>query len=151
MIYRRATHLDIQKIIELGQEYYDSIDDILYSYNKEYVATVLNEYLNIKECIILLAINDDAELVGIFWGVALPVLPWTPTVSAIDILFFVKDRYRGTRVANRLIKMYEDWAKSMSCKETLLGTTSGINTERTIKFYERLGYKFLGSQLSKEI
>lgn len=150
MIYRRATILDIQKIVELGQAYYDSIENIVYEYKPSYVATVLSEYLNLKENLILLAI-DDGELVGILWGMALPVLPWTPTVSAIDILFFIKEPYRGTRISNRLIKMYEEWAKSMNCTEVLLGTSSGINMDRTIRFYERLGYTQFGTQLNKEL
>lgn len=150
MLLRPATFFDIKNIVSLGRKYYEEIPHITYAYEDDFVAGALCESFTKDYNFFHLAIDGD-EIVGMLWGYAFPALPWTPTLSAVDILFYVKPEYRGTRVAIKLVKAWESWAIEQKCTEVALGTSSGINTARTVRFYERMGFSLVGQQLTKEL
>lgn len=150
MIIRRLTTWDIPQIINMSHKYHETVEHMPYEFDAVYVAACLNSYLNKPESGFFVAV-EDGNIVGFLWGLATNVLPWTPTLSAIDVVFYVEKKHRGSRAAIKLIKAYESWAKELGCVEALLSTSSGINTERTLGFYERMGFHGTGTQTAKEL
>lgn len=68
-----------------------------------------------------------------------------------DLGFYVKPEFRGTRVAVRLIKELENWAKDQGVFDIYLGQTTAINMEKTKDFYSRLGYQTVGFNSVKHL
>ena len=62
-------------------------------------------------------------------------------LTASDLMLYVVPEKRGSTIAHRIIKKYEEWAISQNVTEISLGISTGISVERTSKFYEALGYR----------
>lgn len=69
---------------------------------------------------------------------------------AYDRLLFVSPTVRGSVAARMLIRAFEKWATGMGASRILLGITTGVHTERTEKFYNKLGYDTVGVLTMKE-
>lgn len=68
-----------------------------------------------------------------------------------DLGFFVLPEYRGSRVALKLVKLLESWAIEKKADELHLGQTTGLDIDKTKKFYERLGFKTVGFNTVKHL
>jgi len=68
-----------------------------------------------------------------------------------DLGFFVLPEYRGSRVALKLVKLIESWAIEKKADELHLGQTTGLDIDKTKKFYERLGFKTVGFNTVKHL
>ena len=68
-----------------------------------------------------------------------------------DLGFFVLPEYRGSRVALKLVKLLESWAIEKKAEELHLGQTTGLDIDKTKKFYERLGFKTVGFNTVKHL
>ena len=68
-----------------------------------------------------------------------------------DLGFFVLPEYRGSRVALKLVKLLEAWAIEKNANELHLGQTTGLDIDKTKRFYERLGFKTVGFNTVKHL
>lgn len=66
-------------------------------------------------------------------------------------LFHVHREWRGSRAALLLIRAFENWAKEFNVGRAILGVHSGLDAERTGRFFEKLGYQPMGGNFMKEI
>ena len=64
---------------------------------------------------------------------------------------YVLPEYRGTGAATDLIKTFKQWAEIYKADRIQIGTITGIQANRTVKFYEKLGFELVGYVLEKEI
>lgn len=147
---RKATLLDLLAFVPLGESYHGeaqkhgnfplSLDQTLQN-----AATAIMR----EESVILLAFSD-ADPAGFLWG-GCYALPWSDKKLAMDTLLYVKPEHRGTRVSFLLMQAWERWAKESGAVEVQISVASGIHEDKTIQFYERLGYKQIGTQYRKEV
>ena len=49
----------------------------------------------------------------------------------------------------RLVYAFEEWAKEQGASELSLGVSTGVQTEVTVRMYERMGYKMAAYGLIK--
>lgn len=70
---------------------------------------------------------------------------------AYDRLLYVTPSKRGSVAARMLITAFETWARGHGAQRVLLGITTGVQTERTEQFYNKLGYATVGRLTMKEI
>jgi len=70
--------------------------------------------------------------------------------TASDLIVYIDPKYRGGRGFIKLIKAYEEWARSRGAVELVLSVSTGINTQKTGQLYERLGYKLNILRFTKE-
>tara|TARA_X000001036_G_C20582178_1_gene767215 strand:+ start:732 stop:1229 length:498 start_codon:yes stop_codon:yes gene_type:complete len=75
---------------------------------------------------------------------------WCDVKISSDLMVYVIPERRGSTTAMRIIKAYEQWAIGRGCQEINLGISSGINVERTSKFYYRLDYHPTALKFTKE-
>ena len=94
--------------------------------------------------------DSGDEITGIMVGVVAPYL-CGPEVYACDLILYVKPENRGTPAALSLVKEFETWAKEMGAVEVMLGTSTGIDSEKTACLYERLGYSLVSKGFSKGV
>lgn len=72
-------------------------------------------------------------------------------LNAHELILYVLPEHRGARTAMRLIAGLEDAAKRGGARYLQVGVTTGMQEDRTIKLYERLGYEKFGGGLRKEL
>ncbi|QXP44069.1 acyl-CoA N-acyltransferase [Stappia phage SI01] len=71
--------------------------------------------------------------------------------EAYEYTLYVSIPWRGSTLAPRLIKAFEDRARSLGARRVFAGTTTGNNEDRTIALYERMGYMRLSPPLRKDL
>ncbi|QWY83426.1 N-acetyltransferase protein [Rhizobium phage RHph_X3_9] len=71
--------------------------------------------------------------------------------DAYEQLLWIGAPYRGTALAPRLIKAFEAKARSLGAVNLYAGASTGMNEERTIQLYERLGYTRLTAPVRKKL
>lgn len=62
-------------------------------------------------------------------------------VYANEQLMYVHPDYRGGSTAFKLILSFVNAAEDAKCKYCAAGASSGINDERVLKLYQRIGFK----------
>ena len=68
-----------------------------------------------------------------------------------DMGIYILPSHRGGSTALRLIKAFEDIATEKGTKKIFLGISTGIEAERTVKLYEKLGYKMFSYCMVKNV
>lgn len=64
---------------------------------------------------------------------------------ASELALFVEPDARGAMLAARLVSRFVVWAEDEGAKLTLAGASTGVEPERTAKFYERFGFARSGT------
>tara|TARA_Y100000401_G_scaffold40762_1_gene31007 strand:+ start:417 stop:866 length:450 start_codon:yes stop_codon:yes gene_type:complete len=94
--------------------------------------------------------EQDGVINGIWAGMVIPV--WFAEESKVtDIMFYVDKQKRGTTIALHLLNAAEHWAISKGVKSLSIGLSSGIDTESTVCFLERIGYNNSVVVMEKEL
>lgn len=93
--------------------------------------------------------GEGGEVRGILAGVLMP--QWfTEAAVAQDVLLYVAPQWRGKIGAVRLVNAFVAWARANGAAMIDLGVNTGIETERTGLFFERLGGRLCGKVYSWE-
>lgn len=92
----------------------------------------------------------DCDLRGFMFGIVNQTW-FDPELNAYELLLYILPEYRGTSLAPRLIKQFEQDAKRLNCVHVRAGTSTHVNEERTLRLYERLGYTREANTVSKRI
>lgn len=96
-----------------------------------------------------LALEND-QIVGFISGLVHEYF-FSNRKRVSDLGFFVLPEYRGSRVALKLVKLLEAWAIEKNANELHLGQTTGLDIDKTKRFYERLGFKTVGFNTVKHL
>lgn len=96
-----------------------------------------------------LALEND-QIVGFISGLVHEYF-FSNRKRVSDLGFFVLPEYRGSRVALKLVKLLEAWAIEKNANELHLGQTTGLEIDKTKRFYERLGFKTVGFNTVKHL
>lgn len=148
---REATILDLPKIFEISKEVYNvSVNHRrVYAWNDEKALSSLKLFITSDESTLIIE-----ECNGILKGFIIAELSMPAAgidIIASDVVVFVKPEYQGGITIAKLIKGYETWAKSKGATHIELGVSSGLNHERTLSIYSRLGYRPSSVTYIKEI
>lgn len=76
---------------------------------------------------------------------------YSSRIDAFEQLLYVAAPHRGTMLAPRLIKSFEALAKSRGAANVYAGATTGMDEDRTIELYKRLGYRTTLPAVRKEL
>lgn len=141
MIFRQATIDDSERIFNLvcRMVYGTSIAQPTL---QKIQRIIKNNYL---ECVF------DGDTLAGFIGGHLSETFLNNQKNAYDNGLFVAPEYRGGTIAVRLIKNFETWAKSNGAEYIWLSQSVGHNTEKTLHFFERLGYACQGFTTCKKL
>lgn len=91
----------------------------------------------------------DGEIRGLLWFVVGDFVPWSSDVVAVDQVVYVKPQYRGSFTAAALVRRYTALARELGAAAAYLSTSSGINEEATVGFYQSSGYQPVGRQMMR--
>lgn len=99
---------------------------------------------------IVLVAEDHTGLVGMMAGFALENF-FGRAINASELVLYVTPALRGSRVALRLVKAFEQWAGEMGAETVEVGVSTEVHVERTVEFYQRLGFEPTGVRLLKRV
>ncbi len=143
MIIRPAREGDADAVIELGKRMHEESAYAFLPYDLKKVRALFNSYIADPEKQCGLVAEEDSKLIGMFGGYLTSYFFCNEKI-ACDLIFFVDEKHRGSSAAPRLIRAFRQWASVHGASEICLGVSTQINTERTGKFYERMGLQHVG-------
>jgi GNAT superfamily N-acetyltransferase len=91
----------------------------------------------------ILAISGEGEVVGVCMGY-LDKTFFGPDLVAHQHIFYVVPEARGGWWAREMMRAFEGWACSAGAKEIWVSQATGIQIERTQRFFEALGFEAVG-------
>lgn len=143
MLIRNLTDIDISEVVTMAYamasespEYQD------FEFSVDKFGDLL-EVVLIDPDKLCLVMEDEGKLVGMMIGVVMPHF-FSGDRLALDLLVYVAPKYRGRCAGRQLLSRYVAWAKGRDVKQIRLGTTTGIEVERTAKLFGRCGFREIG-------
>jgi len=92
----------------------------------------------------------DGKIVGMLGFVVTSHL-WGADLVACDVGFYVAPAHRGGSIAPRLVRAYERAARARGAVEAGLGESSGLDSARTVRLIERMGYSVTSTGATKRL
>lgn len=146
MIIKKATIDDLPVIIEMAKSFHRESDARKYTLTDERIKELIT--LIISTGLGILAVKDG-EAIGMM-GAMLQKNVFFDELMAGDYLIYVKPEYRGTEAAQLLVDYYIQWAKTYGARCIGIDIESGINDERAINFYNKMGFRVTGYHMKLE-
>jgi GNAT superfamily N-acetyltransferase len=146
MIIKKATIDDLPVIIEMAKSFHRESDARKYTLTNERIKELTT--LIISTGLGILAVKDG-EAIGMM-GAMLQKNVFFDELMAGDYLIYVKPEYRGTEAAQLLVDYYIQWAKTYGARCIGIDIESGINDERAINFYNKMGFRVTGYHMKLE-
>lgn len=146
MIIKKATIDDLPVIIEMAKAFHRESDARKYTLTDERIKELTT--LIISTGLGILAVKDG-EAIGMM-GAMLQKNVFFDELMAGDYLIYVKPEYRGTEAAQLLVDYYIQWAKTYGARCIGIDIESGINDERAINFYNKMGFRVTGYHMKLE-
>lgn len=145
---RAATHTDVPDLIELGAMMHAEsprFRRLMFRPDKlEAMARPLMD-----NGIVLLA-EDRGRVVGMAIGAVIEQF-FTDAKLAVDLAVYVVPSHRGGPWFVKLIKAFEAKAVELGAAEITLGISTGLQTERTARLYEKMGYRRSSVGMVKDV
>ena len=143
---RTATHEDIPQILDLGHSLHlESIYSSMPFDERKVEALILGL---IDGNGVVFVSDVSGEITGGIAG-GITEFWFCNERVAFDYSFFIHPDHRGGMTAIRLMTAFFEWARLRQAKEVHMGITTGINTEATSRFYEKMGMTKVGPLFKK--
>jgi len=148
---RKATHNDVQALLVMGHAMHaESPRFAPLDYSEGKVRRLIFRLLEVPRAGGILVAEAEGKMVGMmaffvaehFFG---------GDMFASDMVFYVAPEHRGGSAFFRLLAAFEAWATDLGAKELVLGTSTGVNHERTVKALEHVGYVQFSTGLLKKV
>ena len=143
---RPANKSDIPAMVELGAMHVASCSYKDFAYDRAKTAKALSDLMD-KHGFAVVA-EQDGKIVGGMVGDVVEM--WFSTTRlGIEHIIFIHPKYRGPRMAVRLIAAWEKWCKIQKCEYIQASVTSGHFGAANL--YARLGFEYVGPNFRKRI
>ena len=143
MKVRKATTGDLDVLVGMGER---MLEESLISYpavERDRVA-----YCLVQDEIAFFIAESDIPSGFMVCLIASPV--FSTIRFAFHHAFYVVPKKRGSKAAFLLVRAYEKWALSNNARYTEISVDTGLFPERTGRFYQKMGYTFMGGKYIKE-
>ncbi|MBT7542385.1 MAG: GNAT family N-acetyltransferase [Gammaproteobacteria bacterium] len=148
MVIRKADTDDLPSLIRLGREMHQEAPTFnTLDFDEQTLVALFNSPGMVEYGACFIA-EDKGETIGMFCGLVIPHF-FGHSLMANDLCLFVTKSRRGGTAAYRLIKTFESWAIAKGAVSLRFGISTNVEPERTLKLYEKLGYKLEGYQVNK--
>ena len=148
--YRLAYHTDIENVIDCGARFikeHHSFRDL--DYDRGEVGEYIAYHIDDPDNELFLALHGG-EVIGLLFVGIHPSF-FGRAKLAMEQTLYVAPAFRSTRVAFTLMRLFEAWAEEKGADRIFVSVTSGINTDSTQKFLERMGYDCGGPNMIKRL
>lgn len=134
---------NIRPALELCRRLHEESPLAEFQFDEEWAAQRLYQGIITNEHAIGEIAFEGDEPVGLI-TIQLMNHDFAPSLLAFNNIWYVAKRHRGSMVAVRLLKSMQDWAEERGAITMHIGVAAGINSKRTGKLLNKLGYKFVG-------
>lgn len=147
---REATLQDIGAIGDLGEEF--AAEGFGAGYVSVDTGTVMMQCINVIKAptMQLFLAEADGEIVGMIAGFVKPNFFNSEEIIGQELVWFVREEWRGSTVAIRLIRALEGWFQDQGADAILVANEQNIAPERTKEIYTRMGYEPYENFYAKE-
>jgi len=151
---RRATHDDLDQMVAMCEALHAESPEyrgqpFLQEKTRRSLAMAIGPLLGRSVNHTVVA-EQDGVIVGMLAGYVTESF-FCDVLFASDYVFYVSPAARGRMTAARLVRAFEAWARERGAAKVVPSISSGLEMDRTYRFYIALGYKPAGMMLSKEI
>lgn len=148
-MFKRATREDIDLLSTAGVKVLNDLPN--YSSmvcDPKHTRWMLEQFIDLPQLGIFFK-EVNGEVVALYMGIVAP--PWfSPSLELSEIMLWVREDFRGTSLATKLIALSEEWGKSMGAQRCVLAAASGYKPQAVERFYNKKGYRTTGIQCTKE-
>lgn len=150
MSIRTATIQDLDTLVDFGKRLTKESPTFQHQGFDEDRAIQLFSHLIDKHESIFLACDDYSNVVGALIG-CIDVDWRTGQRLAFEQGVYVLPEYRATGSGSELVQYFVEWAKLNNADRIQLGTITGIHADKTVSFYQSLGFDLVGYVLEMEV
>lgn len=144
-----ATQDDKYYIFDTILKFYDASPYRDIEHDKEKIFEVIDIYLNgRKEEYLVLIQTDNDQPIGLLVGQIIEPI-FSRKKLAIELLWWLDEKHRGTRKATELIDAYEFWAKKVGASLIQLSNMESSQVDKVSRYYKHRGYKPFGHDFLK--
>jgi|TARA_S200002703_G_scaffold41607_2_gene36118 GNAT superfamily N-acetyltransferase len=143
---RKATHDDVFHILVLGYNFAKEAPAMHRTYDPQKMESSVRQAIDLDSQEIFL-LENDGIIIGMLACVVTEYLFSNRRVTT-DLAWFVDKDHRGGTKSIRLIKAYEDWARSVGAEYICMADIT--NMQELGVLYKRLGYSLVESSYAKE-
>jgi hypothetical protein len=93
---------------------------------------------------------DGEQPVGFFVGKVHPLF-FSKDLVAVDTVWYVLPKSRGSRVGLQLLELFEKWSESKGVKDIRIGQTSKLEHSAFDKIMGKRGYEYVGSYFVRKV
>ena len=150
MIARKARAEDTPQLLEMAAAMHAESPRFQHlGYSEEKMYDVIQRLLaeNIGGIVTIDA--ENGRLAGMF-GFLIVEYFFSFEKVATDLGIYVRPEFRGTSAFPRMLRMFEDWTDQLGVADKQVSVTTGVNTERVVRAFERLGYSHYGEVMVKK-
>jgi len=123
-------------MLALAREFNAKLNFVDFSANKA-LAFIYSAQAPMSEQFLILLMSDN-EPVGFLAGLLFSP-PFSDTLLAAEVGFYIRKEHRGTRKAVEMLKAFEDWAAAKGARFSSL-VSQGASDVDPSDFYIKLGY-----------
>lgn len=110
----------------------------------------IRDYIARPTVFCVVAVNDAGRMIGLC--VAAIGQFFFSARQVVDLaLLYVCPENRGGRAAKRLVQALEQWALNQGIRDVQLSQRTGLDMDRTARFFEGCGYKLTGFAAQRTI
>lgn len=111
---------------------------------KDFLSYVFDE-----DCEGWICLSESDEVMGILLA-QVERLQFSSELMSCDNAIYVRPGKRGAALSKRMILAYKDWALGKGVKPAHLqiGVITGVTTERTTRYFEKIGFVHTGNLLT---
>ena len=147
MNIRHATLQDVPALLAFGELMLEEATNLPSQFNHK------TGEQHIKRCIeygsAWVADGHDG-VVGVFLG-GIADEWFSGQKVAFDYALYVLPEYRSSTVGKALVQAFVDWAKGNAVDRIIVGTTTGVQIDKTVNMYQSMGFKNLGQLLGRGV
>jgi len=148
--FTKLTREDAYELLELGKALHSESRYNDTPYNEQSIWSLLDLTLTQPERFHITYCRHEGKIVAFFLG-TMNTEYFTGRKIAVDMGMYVMPALRGGTHFYRMLKSFEDWAKTNNANKIVLYHSTGIDPEKSKTLFPRLGYEHYGYIFDKEL
>ena len=145
---RLALPSDLDALLTLGRAMRDEGPNFMkLDFQPEKAQLVITSLIS-NECVLVAC--KDGKVIGVLCF-AVVQHAWGYDKIAVDLAIYVYPAHRGSSAFVRMVRAFETIASERGAKMLELGTSAGVDNERTAELFTAMGYYRHGIATRKEV
>ncbi|WP_299962103.1 hypothetical protein [uncultured Roseobacter sp.] len=143
MRLRDGVESDLPDLIQLAHEMLESSGFSRFKPNPHKISSLFEFLIDDEDALLIVAIDRD-QLSGFFAAEIVPLL-FSDELLAVDVAMFASSHSSKNLPIRKISEIYLKWAKHKGASRAIFSQSTGVNTERFSKIFDRLDFQRLGS------